>query len=244
VNQSYSETAENYAHDVLSGQILAAKYIQLAAARYLDGLKDQSVYVYNEAKAHKACKFVEAQYHTKGRWASKKQHLMLEPWQIFFVCNVFGWVNKSTGLRRYREVLLLVPRKNGKSALAAAIGLYMLCADDEYGAEVYTGATSEKQAKEVFVPAQAMVRMNPAMADYFGLQNNASNICILENGSKMEPIIGNPPDGSSPSCAIVDEVHEHKDSRLIDTMITGMGAREQPLMLYITRGDDNISWPC
>jgi phage terminase large subunit-like protein len=60
----------------------------------------------------------------------------------------------------------------------------------------------------------------------------------------MEPIIGNPPDGSSPSCAIVDEVHEHKDSRLIDTMITGMGAREQPIMLYITTAGDNISGPC
>jgi phage terminase large subunit-like protein len=120
----------------------------------------------------------------------------------------------------------------------------MLCADGEHGAEVYTGATSEKQAKEVFVPAQAMVRMNPPLKEHFELQNNASNICILKNGSKMEPIIGNPPDGSSPSCAIVDEVHEHKDSRLIDTMITGMGAREQPLMLYITTAGDNLSGPC
>jgi phage terminase large subunit-like protein len=137
-----------------------------------------------------------------------------------------------------------VPRKNGKSALAAAIGLYMLAADNEYGAEVYTGATSEKQAKEVFTPAQLMARMNPAMTSHFGIEVNASNICITQNGSKMEPIIGNPPDGSSPSCAIVDEVHEHKDSRLIDTMITGMGAREQPMMLYITTAGDNLSGPC
>jgi phage terminase large subunit-like protein len=246
--QDYSLTADNYAYDVISGQIPAAKYIKLAAQRHLDDKKKQSdeghSFYYDEAKAHKACKFIEAQYHTKGKWARTKQHLILEPWQIFFICNVFGWMKASNNFRRYREVLLLVPRKNGKSALAAAIGLYMLSADGEFGAEVYTGATSEKQAKEVFVPAQTMARMNPAMTGYFGIQVNASNICIPENGSKMEPIIGNPPDGSSPSCAIIDEVHEHKDSRLIDTMITGMGAREQPMALYITTAGDNLSGPC
>jgi phage terminase large subunit-like protein len=246
--QDYSLTADNYAYDVISGQIHAAKYIKLAAQRHLDDKKKQleegHSFYYDEAKAHKACKFIEAQYHTKGKWARTKQHLILEPWQIFFICNVFGWMKVSNNFRRYREVLLLVPRKNGKSALAAAIGLYMLSADGEFGAEVYTGATSEKQAKEVFVPAQTMARMNPAMTGYFGIQVNASNICIPENGSKMEPIIGNPPDGSSPSCAIVDEVHEHRDSRLIDTMITGMGAREQPMMLYITTAGDNLSGPC
>ena len=159
--KNYTEIAAQYANDVCSGEVLAAKYIQLACAQYLESLEDQSKYYYDEAKAHKACTFIEAQFHTKGKWASKKKNLILEPWQIFLTCNVFGWLSVATGFRRYREVLLLVPRKNGKSALAAAIGLYMLCADGEHGAEVYTGATSEKQAKEVFVPAQAMVRMNP-----------------------------------------------------------------------------------
>ena len=244
MTKNYTEITKQYADDVTSGEIAANKHIKLVCSQFLSQLEDQSKYYYNEEKAHKACRFIEAQFHTKGKWASQKQRLLLEPWQIFFVCNVFGWLSVKTGFRKYREVLLLVPRKNGKSALAAPIGLYMLCADGEYGAEVYTGATSEKQAKEVFTPAQQMVRMNPEMSDYFGIQNNASNICILKNGSKMEPIIGNPPDGSSPSCAIIDEVHEHKDSRLIDTMITGMGARDQPLALYITTAGDNISGPC
>lgn len=242
--KNYTEIANTYAYDVVSGNIPAAKYVQLSAKNHLDGLDSQDKYFFDEGKAHKACRFVEAQFHTKGKWASKKKNLILEPWQIFFLCNVFGWLHRSNNMRRYREVLLLVPRKNGKSALAAAIGLYMLCADGEHGAEVYTGATSEKQAKEVFTPAQAMVRMNPPLQEHFEIQNNASNICILKNGSKMEPIIGNPPDGSSPSCAIADEVHELKDSRLIDTMITGMGAREQPLMLYITTAGDNLAGPC
>ena len=244
MTKPYTDIAVQYAQDVISGEVLAAKYVRLACAQFLENFKDQTKYEYSETKAHRVCKFVEANFHTKGKWASKKKNLILEPWQIFLTCNIFGWLSVETGFRRYREVLLLVPRKNGKSAWAAAIGLYMLCADGEHGAEVYTGATSEKQAKEVFVPAQQMVRLNPPLATYFEIQNNASNICILKNGSKMEPIIGNPPDGSSPSCAVADELHEHKDSRLIDTMITGMGAREQPLMLYVTTAGDNLSGPC
>ena len=119
--QDYSLTADNYAYDVISGQILASKWIKLAAQRHLDGKKEQEKdghkFYYDEKKAHKACIFIEAQYHTKGKWAQKKEHLLLEPWQIFFVCNVFGWMKVRNDLRRYREVLLLVPRKNGKSAL-------------------------------------------------------------------------------------------------------------------------------
>ena len=196
--KNYLEIALCYARNVVEGDVPAGKYIQIACANFISGLDIDSAYEYDESKAHKACRFVELQYHTKGRWARQKKRLELEPWQIFFICNVFGWVHKSTGFRRYREVLLLVPRKNGKSAMAAAICLYMLVADGEYGAEVYTGATSEKQAKEVFTPAQQMVRMNPALKEKFGIQDNASNICVLSNGSKMEPIIGNPQMGLAP----------------------------------------------
>ena len=275
--KDYTAIANQYALDVLNGDIPAAKYIQLACKNHLDDLEGQSEldfpYQYSYNKAHKACRFIEAQYHTKGKWAKKKQLLILEPWQVFFVVNVFGWLKRMprftsycrhrltprdnrddkniiktlallSGLRKYVEVLLLVPRKNGKSALAAAIALYMLCADGEYGAEVYTGATSEKQAKEVFTPARLMALKNPDMCDYFDLEVNASNLNTTIDGGKLEPVIGDPPDGSSPSCAIADEVHEHKDSRLIDTMMTGMGAREQPIMLYITTAGDNIAGPC
>lgn len=141
-------------------------------------------------------------------------------------------------------MLLLVPRKNGKSALAAAIGLYMLVADGEHGAEVYSGATSEKQAWEVFRPAKLMAQRSPALLSHFGLTVNAKNLHVLGNGSRFEPIIGTPGDGASPSCAIVDEYHEHPTDVLYSTMETGMGAREQPLMLVITTAGDNIAGPC
>lgn len=246
--KDYAQIAQQYCEEVTSGDILAAKYVVLACKRHISELKlqqnDSFLYRFDPRKAAKVCAFVELQYHTKGKWAQQKRRLVLEPWQIFFICSVFGWVSKETDKRRYLEALLLVPRKNGKSALAAALGLYMLAADDEYGAEVYSGATSEKQAKEVFTPARIMAQKNEDMKAHFEIMVNASNLCINRNGSKFEPVIGKPGDGASPSCAIADEVHEHKTRELIDTMITGMGAREQPLMLYLTTAGDNVGGPC
>jgi phage terminase large subunit-like protein len=245
MSRRYSAIAKNYASKVIDGTIPAGKYIKLSCSQFHDDLNaKKSLYYYDNKAAAKACQFVELQFHTKGEWARKKKKLILESWQIYFVCNIFGWKRNKNDLRRYNEVLLLVPRKNGKSQLAAAIGLYMLCADGEHGAEVYSGATSEKQAGEVFIPAQIMARTNPQLVDHFGVDVRASNINIPKTGSKFERIIGNPGDGSSPSCAIVDEYHEHSDDRMYDTMQTGMGARSQPLLLSITTAGDNLAGPC
>ena len=238
-----------YALDVVSGKRIACKWIQLACQRYLNDLDEskknkKSKYVFDKDAAERVLKFKQLMPHTKGKWAQKRELLRLEPWQCFFNMNVFGWKNRGTGLRRYRKALLLVPRKNGKSAEAATTGIYMLSMDHEYGAEVYSGATTEKQAWEVFRPAKLMIQKTPALMDAKGIEVNASNINIQESGSRFEPIIGNPGDGQSPSCAIIDEYHEHSDDRVYDTMMTGMGAREQPLMLVITTAGDNLAGPC
>lgn len=240
--------ANKYARDVVGGVVPACRWIVLACQRHLDDLrksKDKDYPFYFDGdEAERVCTFVQMFPHTKGKWAREKKLLVLEPWQLFAVSSLFGWKRKKDNLRRFRRALMLIPRKNGKSALAAAIGLYMLAGDGEHGAEIYSGATSEKQAGEVFKPAQIMARMNEDFKEYFGVEVNASNICIPENGSKFEPVIGKPGDGSSPSCAIADEVHEHKTSDLIDTMETGMGARDQPLMLMVTTAGSNLAGPC
>ena len=244
----YPAVAEQYARDVISGKIEAGKYIKLACQRHLDDLDWQSddgfAYRFDGAAATKACSFIELMPHTKGKWAAQKKTLILEPWQVFFVLCAFGWLRRKDNTRRFRKVLLLVPRKNGKSALAAAIGLYMLVADGEHGAEVYSGATSEKQAWEVFRPARLMAQKRPDMCSYYGLGVNASNLHVMKNESRFEPLIGKPGDGASPSCAIVDEYHEHETDAMYSTMETGMGAREQPMMLAITTAGDNIAGPC
>lgn len=242
---NYTEKATSYARDVTNGTIPACWQIRRACEIFLTRLADPGDrYYYSEEKAHKVCTVIEAFPHSKGKWANKRELIRLEPWQCFFLCNVFGWLRVKDNTRQYREAFLLVPRKSGKSAIAAGIGLYMFAADGEYGAEVYSGATTEKQAWEVFRPAKIMAQRVPLFRSHFGVDVNAKNLHRMEDGSRFEPLIGKPGDGSSPHCAIVDEVHEHPDSSLIDTMITGMGAREQPLMLYISTAGDNIAGPC
>lgn len=120
----------------------------------------------------------------------------------------------------------------------------MFCADDEYGAEVYSGATSEKQAWEVFRPAWLMAQKTLELHKYFGVQVNAKGLLIEDDFSRFEPVIGKPGDGASPSCAIVDEYHEHTTPELLDTMETGQGARSQPLTIVITTAGSLIEGPC
>ncbi|EGO7643058.1 hypothetical protein FQI44_22445 [Escherichia coli] len=162
--------------------------------------------------------------------------ITLEPWQLFVICCAFGWVNKGTRLRRFREVYTEIPRKNGKSAISAGVALYCFACDNEFGAEVYSGATTEKQAWEVFRPARLMCKRTPMLTEAFGIEVNASNMNRPEDGARFEPLIGNPGDGSSPHCAVVDEYHEHATDALYTTMLTGMGARRQPLMWAIKFG--------
>lgn len=246
--KDFSAVAEQYAKDVLGGEIPACKWVRLACQRHLDDLAwqedDAFRFRFDAKAAQKACAFIEHMPHTKGKWAAGGETLTLEPWQVFMVASVFGWKRKQNDMRRFRRAFLLVPRKNGKSALAAAIGNYMFAADGEHGAEVYSGATTEKQAWEVFRPARLMANKRPDLLSHYGITVNASNMHILKNESRFEPLIGRPGDGASPSCAIVDEYHEHQTDAMFDTMETGMGAREQPLMLVITTAGDNIAGPC
>ncbi|MEF2551999.1 terminase TerL endonuclease subunit [Aurantimonas sp. A2-1-M11] len=246
--KSYVGKANRYARDVVAGRILACKWVRLSCQRHLDDLAKQKgkdyPYRFDAAKAEKVCQFLELLPHSKGEWARKGLKLQLEPWQCFKTAALFGWVRKRDGRRRFRKALILEPRKNAKSTWAAGVGLYMLTADGEHGAEVYSGATTERQAWEVFGPARLMAQKTPALQSAFGLSVNASNLHILGNGSKFEPVIGKPGDGSSPTCAIIDEYHEHDTDVQVDTMETGMGAREQPLLLIITTAGDNLAGPC
>jgi phage terminase large subunit-like protein len=255
--KDYAGIATQYARDVVGGHILACKWVRLACQRHLTDLEraakgwrfdwnPEMVTVEGRAyrPADRVCHFIELLPHIKGEWAAKRENIVLQPWQVFVAASIFGWINKETKRRRFRIADLFVPRKNAKSTLAAGIGLYCLCADGEHGAEVYSGATSEDQAYEVFEPAKLMARKTLELVQRFGLTVRESNLSIADSSSKFEPIIGNPGDGASPSCAIVDEYHEHATEALYDTMRTGMGARGQPLMLVITTAGDNIAGPC
>ena len=246
--RDFAAIARQYAEDVVSGEVLACRYVQLAAERHLADLEAQAaddfVFRFDEDAAYLACTIIELFPHTKGKWARNSEKLVMEPWQVFITASVFGWLRKADGLRRFRVVYIEVPRKNGKSLWSSGVALYMLAADGEAGAEVYSGATTEAQAKIVFEASKKMAKATPDYLDAFGVEVMASNLSIPADGSKMEAVIGKPGDGSSPSFAVVDEYHEHKTDELFDTMWTGMGAREQPLMWTITTAGSNTAGPC
>ena len=242
------DIANKWAKQVVAGKVPACKWVVLACQRHLDDLKKSKsrdyLYKFEPKLAEKKILFVELLPHTKGEWALKRQKIQLEPWQKFGIAVTFGWVRKKDGYRRFRESYWEVPRKNGKSAIAAGVALNMFANDGEFGSEVYSGATTEKQAWEVFKPARLMALRSPELIEAAGIQINAASLERPEDGAIFEPIIGDPPDGQSPHCAIVDEYHEHPDSRLYDTMQTGMGARRQPLIFTITTAGYNIEGPC
>lgn len=245
-----AESAIAYARAVSAGEKPVGRYVKLACERFLRDLERVDWrYTFDHEKANRTVRFMELMPHVKGRWAAQKLTLTLEPWAHFVECNLFGWVDRETGLRRFREAYEEVPRKNGKSTRLAARGLYLFSADGEAGAEVYSGATSEKQALEVFRPAWQMAQKLPGLRDRFSIElsgnpKNPGPLYIIEDMSKFEPMIGKPGDGSSPSAAIVDEYHEHETDHMVDAMQTGMGAREQPLLSIITTSGSNLGGPC
>lgn len=240
--------ANQYARDVVRGKINACNFVIQACQRHIDNMsamRDRAFpWRFNKGSAEKAARFIQLLPHTKGEWAFKRMLITLEPWQLFIICSVFGWVHKKTGLRRFREVYTEIPRKNGKSAISAGVALYCFTCDREFGAEVYSGATTEKQAWEVFRPARLMCKRSPLLVEAFGVEVNASNLSRQEDGARFEPLIGNPGDGASPHLAVVDEYHEHQTDALYTTMLTGMGARRQPVMWAITTAGYNIEGPC
>ena len=255
---SFADRATAYARGVVAGTVLACKWHRLACARHIADLarsgSEGFPYVWNSEltdadgvtyrPAERICRFAELMPHIKGDWAGRGERIVLEDWQIFILASIFGWTHAETGKRRFRVADLFVPRKNAKSTLASVIGNFMLAVDGEFGAEVYSGATSQDQALEVFRPARLMALATPIFRQKYGVVANVSNLAVIDKNAKFEPVIGKPGDGASPSCAIVDEYHEHKTDELYETMKTGMGARSQPLMLVITTAGSDISGPC
>ena len=256
--KDYAALAAQYVADVLEGRRPACKWERLACERHVRDLaregSDDFPYRFNpelvDAKgkpyrpADRVCGFAELMPHIKGDWAARGELIRLRGWQVFVLASLFGWVHRETLKRRFRKGDLFVPRKNAKSTMAAVVGNYMLAADGEHGAEVYSGATSRDQALEVFRPARLMAQTKADFRAHYGVLANISSLVVLDTNSKFEPVIGRPGDGASPSCSIVDEYHEHSTPELYDTMWTGMGARSQPLLLMITTAGSNIGGPC
>ncbi|MCC6147415.1 MAG: terminase large subunit [Anaerolineaceae bacterium] len=222
-----------YISDVLDGTIPACRWTKLACQRQLDDLKyghKRGLYFYPDA-AQLAVDFFGLLKQSKGEWAG--QPLKLEPWETFIVWVLFGWMNED-GSRRFRFAYLEVARKNGKSTLAAGIGLLLLVADGEPGAEVYTAATKRDQARITHSEATRMVKASPALRKRIRIVKD--NLHIEGTASKFEPLgrDSDSMDGLNIHGAIIDELHAHKNRDMVDVLETAKSARRQPMQFEIT----------
>lgn len=234
--------AEIYAEQVMTGEIIVCEYVQLAVKRYYDDLANalDRGWGFDRKAAMRVIRFIENLKHTKGEWAGQK--FRLEPWQQFILWNIFGW-KLADGTRRFRYAYIEIARKNGKTALSAGIGLYMLFADGEARAEVYSAATVKDQAKICFSDAVEIVRKTD-LKNYLTPFRNS--ITYEARGGQFKPLSSDygTHDGLNPSCGIIDEFHAHKDSGMFDVIKSAFGARRQPLMFIITTAGFNKSGAC
>nr|WP_255502012.1 terminase TerL endonuclease subunit [Algoriphagus sp. AK58] len=167
---------------------------------------------------------------------------ILQDWERDFVRNLFGWKIKSTGLRKFRESYLQIPRKNSKTTLSAGISLYMILADGEKGGEGFFGASSRDQARIAFEIISGMIRNNQTLSKHLQVYRNSIEFSQENSFFKVVSSEAGTSHGANLSFALVDEFHTHRNSELYDVFKTSMGAREQPLLLTIsTAGSDKNS---
>jgi phage terminase large subunit-like protein len=230
---SGDDPVTNYARAVTECQILTNRLVCLACKRHLDDLSrggDRGLRFDPQGAQH-AIQFFGFLRHSKGEWAG--QPFTLAPWQVFVVGCLFGW-KRADGLRRFRTAYCAVPRKNGKSTLSAGIGLYLLVADGEQGAEIYSAATSRDQARIVFDEAKRMVGSSPSLKRRVGILIN--NLHVAATSSRFMPLSSDSStmDGLNVHGAVIDELHTHKTRNVVDVLNTATGARRQPLLFEIT----------
>lgn len=255
---TYLDRAVGYARRVDAGEELAGRFERLACKRFLRDLERQGVedfpYVLDERLGGRICQFIELLPHIKGEWAKPVYldgkltyaKLQLEDWQVFIELQLFGWIHKDTGLRRFRRSYEEVARKNAKSTRAAARQLYLLTADGEPGAHCYSAATTGEQAREVFDVARNMALRESEFLARFGVDVGKHDITVPQTASSFKPLNaeGSTLDGLNVHAAVVDELHAHKRRDLWDVLDSATGARSQPLLSAITTAGTDRSGIC
>jgi phage terminase large subunit-like protein len=194
---------------------------------------DNSIWEYNSKKANKAIEFIENFCkHSKGKMGGKP--FILELWQKALIAATFGIIHKIDNTRKYQEVLFIVARKNGKSTLAAGIGLYLMVADNEPGADIFACATKKDQAKLIWLEAKRMVKKSPVLLKR--IKPLVSEMVSEFNDSSFKPLGADSEtlDGLNVHGAMLDEIHAWKTKDLYDVIVDGTTSRDQPLIFITT----------
>jgi phage terminase large subunit-like protein len=251
------DIAFQYAADVRDGKIIVNRYIQLAIDRHFKDLEniETSGYYFSKQEATAALWFFDLLALTKGVTGgaavnSDNDHeesyipFKLEPWQSFMIASLFGWKKRSDGKRRFTEAYIEIPKKNGKTTIAAGIANYMLILDGEAEPEVYLAAYTRDQASICFDEAVSQIKNSPELrAEVNFLKysvtvrgTRAKMTAVSHEASNLE--------GKNSHAVILDEYHVHKNDLVKDSLQSGQAARKQPLLFIITTAGYNKQGPC
>lgn len=231
--------AKNYAKSstVKQNSNRFGKWLKLACKRFINDLKRASSrdapFYFDEDEVDRVCEFISNLPHVEGKWSTS--NIELNDFQVFFLANLFGF-RKQDGTRRFTSALYATARKNAKSTLAAAVGLFCLTVEDENGPQVIPAATTGDQARIVLNVARKMVDRTKDLQEAFNVQSFTRAIACYQNNGQMRSINSkaSTQDGLNPSCVILDEIHAHKTHDLLNVLQTAAGARRNPLFLYTT----------
>ena len=222
-----------YWQEMEKGNIVVSKRIYKQYQKLVQDINHHDKYIFDESKANRPIKFIEAFCrHSKGELAGKP--LILDLFQKAYISALFGFIDKDTGHRRYTESFFFVGRKNGKTTMLGAIALYMLMADGESGAEVYSVASKRDQANILFDQAHEMIKQSPDLNK--NIRKRKSDLYFPHNFSKMQSLgkNSNSLDGLNAHLVVIDELHSIQDRNLYEVMKQSQSARTQPLLIMIT----------
>lgn len=224
----YNPVIEYY-NKIKSSEILVSKKVERVYQELVRKINDSECeFKYDATKANKAIEFVENFCkHSKGEWARKK--IILELWQKALIAATFGMVDKETGYRMIQELVLIIPRKAGKSTLGSAIALYLLIADGENGSEVVAVATKRDQAKRVWDESVKMIKKSPTLYRRIKCRVNMVKHEASESDYKPVASDSNSLDGLNLHGSFMDEIHAWTDKNLYDVIVDSMSTRKQPL---------------
>ena len=225
---------EEYYKQIQDNSIVVSKKIKNTYAHIVKNMHDaNNIYTYNNNNALKVINFIEKFCrHNKGKTAGKP--FILELWQKALLSALFGFVHKETGLRQYRELVLIVARKNGKSMLASAIATYLLFADKEAAPELYSVATKRDQARIIWQETTNIIKKSDPLKKHAKILKNEIKTHINNGIFKPLSSDSNSLDGLNVHAAFIDELHAIKDKNLYDVVVDDMAARQQPLSIITT----------
>ena len=231
-----SSKAFQFAADVVNGKIISGKRRKQACQRFIDELEKSAVdpsypWEFSIERAYRPIEFIE-RFLTPTKSTYTRMELL--PWQHFVEANMYGWISRKTGYRRFREALVIVGQGNGKSTMIAGNAAYALTKDGERGAEVYCLANSKDQARIIFNECSAQVKNSRTLSKHVRITKQG--VFYDKTNSKFQPLASDSKnlDGRNVHMGVFDEIQEFRDYKLINVIKGKIKKRKQPLIIYIT----------